>query len=113
MIREDLKDKTYIFLINSNWVMSGGKVAAQVANVACQLPKVKLKPLQDPCTLVLSASEEFMIRLLEVYEKKLKIKYTVDAGYTEFTIGALTCIGWKYKDWAEPLTTALPLFTVK
>ena len=110
---DQLKDKTYIFLINSDWEMSGGKVAAQVANVACQLPKVKLKILEDPCTLVLSAPEDYMIRLLEVYEAKLGIKYTVDAGLTEFTVGALTCIGWKYQDWAEPLTHALPLFTVK
>jgi hypothetical protein len=79
--------------------MSGGKVGAQVGNVACQLPKAKLKPLEEPCSFVYGASEEYMMWLIRNYGSKeeLNIKYTVDAGFTEWTIGILTCLGWKLR----------------
>ena len=110
MDNKRLDEITYVFLINSDVPMSGGKVAAQVANVAVQLPKAELKPLEDPRTYVLSATEDYMIWLLENFEKKLGIKYTVDAGFTEYTVGVLTCIGWKREAWMRIFTDSLKLF---
>jgi peptidyl-tRNA hydrolase len=109
-MREDLKDKTYIFLVNTDVPMSGGKVAAQVSNVACQLPKVKLNMFEEPCTYVLGAPESLMLALIKAYTRKLNLKYTVDCGFTEFTAGVITCVGWKYQFWAEPITKTLPLW---
>jgi peptidyl-tRNA hydrolase len=108
--KERLKEITYVFLINTDVPMTGGKVAAQVSNVACQLPKVNLRELEEPCTLILGAPESLMLALIKVYESKLKLKYTVDCGFTEFTTGVITCLGWKYQDWAEPITHTLPLW---
>lgn len=101
---------TYVFLVNTDVPMSGGKVAAQVANVACQLPKAKLNTFEEPCTYVLGAPESLMLALIKAYESKLNLKYTVDCGFTEYTAGVLTCLGWKYADWIEPVTHTLPLW---
>jgi hypothetical protein len=110
MDKKRLEEITYVFLINTDVPMSGGKVGAQVANVAVQLPKVKLKPLEDPCTYILGACEEYMMWLLKNYGEDLGIKYTVDAGFTEYTVGVLTCIGWKLKPNQRVFTNCLPLW---
>ena len=108
--KERLQEISYVFLVNTDVPMTGGKVASQVSHVACQLPKVNLRGLEEPCTLVLGAPESLMLALIKVYESKLKLKYTVDCGFTEYTAGVITCMGWKFQDWAEPITKTLPLW---
>lgn len=113
MDKERLDKITYIFLINTDVKMSGGKVGAQVSNVAVKLPKVELKALEEPCTYVLGASEKYMMFLLKHVGEELGIEYTVDAGLTEFTVGVLTCIGWKFNRDYRFLTEFLPLWNTE
>jgi len=97
-------------LINQDVPMSGGKVAAQVANVAVQLPNVEG---EEARTLVLSAPESYMNELIRDYQKLLNLKWTIDAGFTEWTIGTLTCIGFKRELWMKTFTNGLPLFKIQ
>lgn len=109
-LKERLEDITYVFLINSDVPMSGGKVGAQIANVAVQLPRANLKPLEDPRTYVYSAPEDYMLWLIQNHEKTLNLKYTVDSGHTEFTVGKLTCLGFKRESWMVIFTKSLNLW---
>jgi hypothetical protein len=81
-----------------------------VAKVAVQLPKVKGTEAR---TLVLSTPESYMYELIRDYQKVLKLKWTVDAGLTEWTIGILTCVGFKRELWMKTFTNGLPLFKVQ
>lgn len=107
---QDLEEITYVFLINIDIPMTAGKVAAQVANVAVQLPKANLKGLCDPRTFVLAAHENYMMMLIHKFKDLLGIKWTVDAGLTEWTIGTLTCLGFKREEWMKSFTVGLPLY---
>jgi peptidyl-tRNA hydrolase len=99
----ELESRTYIYLINTDVPMSAGKVAAQVSNVACQLPRLpdSENKLMDNVsrTYVFSSTEKYMLWLIKKFSDFLDIKWTVDSGSTtEFTYGCLTCVGWKRKD---------------
>jgi len=109
----DLDKITWVFIINDDIQMSGGKVAAQVSNVSMLLPKPDSETLQilqnsDPCTLILAAPESYMLELIRDYKEILNLRWTIDTGLTEWTIGDLTCLGYKRELWMKTFTNSLP-----
>lgn len=91
----------YVYLINEDLHMGIGKIASQVSHVAMQLGVDYCEGEPDNPyavigkSIILYASEKYMLKLLNEKRNELTIRYVVDAGLTEVPKHSLTCIGFR------------------